>query len=202
MAARCTGGLYAGGHGRERTGDEQAVPTRLALALVGALEQAALAARHLLSDLEEGAGRAGGAQGCAAARPAPSTAAALLPGRVPDPHALSDLWWAAGRVAELDRALAEARAAFARLTATIAHQHADRLAAALAPASHADGLTERETAVLRLVAAGRSNREAAAALAVSERTVERHLENTYRKIDARNRADAVAYAVRHNLTER
>jgi DNA-binding CsgD family transcriptional regulator len=43
--------------------------------------------------------------------------------------------------------------------------------------------------------------EVARALAVSERTVERHLENTYRKIAARNRADAVAYAVRHQLRE-
>jgi DNA-binding NarL/FixJ family response regulator len=54
--------------------------------------------------------------------------------------------------------------------------------------------------VLRLVAAGRSNREAAAALSVSERTVERHLENLYRKIAARTRADATAYALRNNLT--
>jgi hypothetical protein len=36
-----------------------------------------------------------------------------------------------------------------------------------------------------------------AALSVSERTVERHLEDTYRKIAARNRADATAYALRH-----
>ena len=53
--------------------------------------------------------------------------------------------------------------------------------------------------MLRLVAAGRSNREAAAALSVSERTVERHLENLYRKVGARNRAEATAYALKHRL---
>jgi DNA-binding NarL/FixJ family response regulator len=62
------------------------------------------------------------------------------------------------------------------------------------------GLTAREVDVLRLVAAGQSNREVAGALSVSERTVERHLENTYRKVGARNRADATAYAIRHYLT--
>ena len=53
--------------------------------------------------------------------------------------------------------------------------------------------------MLRLLAAGRSNREVAAALALSVRTVERHITNLYLKIDARNRADATAYAVRHGL---
>ena len=53
--------------------------------------------------------------------------------------------------------------------------------------------------MLRLIAAGQSNREMAAALCRSERTVERHLENIYRKIDAHNRADATAYAFRHRL---
>lgn len=61
-------------------------------------------------------------------------------------------------------------------------------------------LSEREVAVLRLVAAGKSNREMAAALCRSERTIERHIENIYRKIAAHNRADATAYALRHHLT--
>jgi DNA-binding NarL/FixJ family response regulator len=37
-------------------------------------------------------------------------------------------------------------------------------------------------------------------LSVSERTVERHLENSYRKVGARNRAEVTAYALRNNLT--
>ena len=53
--------------------------------------------------------------------------------------------------------------------------------------------------MLRLVAAGRSNREIAAELSLSVRTVERHITNLYGKIDARNRADATAYAFRHGL---
>ena len=68
-----------------------------------------------------------------------------------------------------------------------------------ASSRRSDGVTQRQIAVLRLVAAGRSNREIAAALAVSERTVERHLENIYRKIAARNRADATAYTLRNGI---
>ena len=60
-------------------------------------------------------------------------------------------------------------------------------------------LTAREVEVLRLIAAGMSNREMAAALCRSERTVERHIENIYRKIDAHSKADATAFAFRHRL---
>jgi DNA-binding NarL/FixJ family response regulator len=114
------------------------------------------------------------------------------------------LRWAAGSAGAAQDALAEARAICDRLGAIPALARADRLAAKLAlvraPAGYPDGLSARELDVLRLVVAGRSNREIAAALSVSERTVERHLENTYRKVGARNRADAAAYAIRHNLT--
>jgi non-specific serine/threonine protein kinase len=70
--------------------------------------------------------------------------------------------------------------------------------AAGSPAAAA-GLTAREAEVLRLVAAGRSNRAIAAALALSLRTVERHVANLYAKIDAHNRAEATAFAIRHGL---
>ena len=53
--------------------------------------------------------------------------------------------------------------------------------------------------MLSLIAAGRSNKEIAQALSVSVRTVEHHIANIYRKIDARGRADATAYALRHDL---
>ena len=62
-----------------------------------------------------------------------------------------------------------------------------------------DGLTPREVEVLRLVAAGDANQEIAAKLGVSVHTVERHVANIYHKIDARGRADATAYALRHHL---
>jgi DNA-binding CsgD family transcriptional regulator len=61
------------------------------------------------------------------------------------------------------------------------------------------GLTSREIAVLRCVAAGRSNRDIAAALALSEKTVANHLTSILNKIGADNRAAAAAFAVRHKL---
>ena len=75
------------------------------------------------------------------------------------------------------------------------------------PARHAqaprpDGLTAREAEVLGLLAAGQTNSEIAARLVLSIHTVERHLQNAYRKIGARNRADAAAYMVRRGADER
>jgi DNA-binding NarL/FixJ family response regulator len=60
-------------------------------------------------------------------------------------------------------------------------------------------LTPRESEVLRLVAAGESNGQIAARLGLSINTIERHVANLYRKIDARGRADATAYAIRNGL---
>ena len=62
------------------------------------------------------------------------------------------------------------------------------------------GLTPRELEVLRAVAAGKSNREIASTLVLSVHTVERHIANIYRKIDARNRAEATAFALRERLS--
>jgi pimeloyl-ACP methyl ester carboxylesterase/DNA-binding CsgD family transcriptional regulator len=62
-----------------------------------------------------------------------------------------------------------------------------------------NGLTARELQVLRLVAAGSTNKEISSELGVAVATVERHLVNVYTKIGARGRADAVAYALRHRL---
>jgi DNA-binding CsgD family transcriptional regulator/pimeloyl-ACP methyl ester carboxylesterase len=62
-----------------------------------------------------------------------------------------------------------------------------------------DGLTPRELDVLRLLAAGDSNPEIARGLGITVHTVERHAANLYRKIGARGRADAVAYALRNGL---
>jgi DNA-binding CsgD family transcriptional regulator len=73
------------------------------------------------------------------------------------------------------------------------------LARPTAPLRLPAGLTAREAEVLRLVAAGRSNREIAEALVLSQKTVETHLTSTYGKIGADNRAAATAFAVRHGL---
>lgn len=65
-------------------------------------------------------------------------------------------------------------------------------------------LTPREQEILRLVAAGKSNHEIAAALILSVRTVERHISNIYQKIGASGttaRATATAYALRREPTQ-
>jgi len=59
-----------------------------------------------------------------------------------------------------------------------------------------DGLTDREAEVLGLLTSGHTNLEIAAKLVVSVHTVERHLQNAYRKVGVRNRADAAAYMAR------
>ena len=60
-------------------------------------------------------------------------------------------------------------------------------------------LTPREVEVLRLVARGTSNRDAAAALFVSEATVKTHLLHIYAKLGVNDRAAAVALAVERGL---
>jgi ATP/maltotriose-dependent transcriptional regulator MalT len=61
------------------------------------------------------------------------------------------------------------------------------------------GLSDRELEVLRLVAAGKSNREIAAELVISEHTVARHVQNIYRKLRLSSRAAATAFAFEHDL---
>ena len=63
-----------------------------------------------------------------------------------------------------------------------------------------DGLTEREVEVLRLIAAGRSNREIGDDLFISVNTVARHVNHVFSKIDASNRAEAASYATRNGIT--
>jgi DNA-binding CsgD family transcriptional regulator/pimeloyl-ACP methyl ester carboxylesterase len=67
------------------------------------------------------------------------------------------------------------------------------------PAPPPGSLSPREQEVLRLLAAGESNRQIARRLGLSPHTVERHVANLYRKIGARGRADATAYALRNGL---
>jgi DNA-binding NarL/FixJ family response regulator len=60
-------------------------------------------------------------------------------------------------------------------------------------------LTGREVEVLRLVATGRTNRAIARDLAISEKTVARHVSNIFTKLDLPSRAAATAYAYEHKL---
>jgi DNA-binding CsgD family transcriptional regulator len=66
-------------------------------------------------------------------------------------------------------------------------------------ATAAGGLTARELQVLRLVAAGQTNRSIAADLFLSERTVDRHVSNILTKLGVSSRAAATAYAYQHQL---
>jgi len=61
------------------------------------------------------------------------------------------------------------------------------------------GLSARELEVLQLVAKGKSNREIAAELVISEHTVARHLQNIYRKLRLSSRAAATAFAFERDL---
>jgi HD-GYP domain-containing protein (c-di-GMP phosphodiesterase class II) len=84
---------------------------------------------------------------------------------------------------------------------------ADAAAAVLAAAGHRTkkrrerpaGLTDREVEVLRLLARGMSNKEIAAALVISPKTVGAHLEHIYSKLGVSNRALASLFAARHGL---
>ncbi len=61
------------------------------------------------------------------------------------------------------------------------------------------GLTRREAQVLALVATGRTNREIAADLVISDKTVARHVSNIFAKLGVTSRSAATAYAYEHDL---
>lgn len=60
-------------------------------------------------------------------------------------------------------------------------------------------LSEREKQILRLIAAGLSNKEIACALSIAEPTVENHIHKIYRKLNISNRSRATAYAFQNGI---
>jgi non-specific serine/threonine protein kinase len=129
----------------------------------------------------------------------------LAPARRASDTATQRAAWAQGRAMSLEEATAEARA-----VAELAGQPpaapvpaADQGGAAAPDVSLrrrvAGGLTERQSEVLRLVAEGRTDREIAAALVLSEKTVGRHLDNIFAKLGVSSRAAAATAAVRLGL---
>jgi DNA-binding CsgD family transcriptional regulator len=94
--------------------------------------------------------------------------------------------------------LEAARGIFAELGAAPDLARVDALTRR-APSIDDHGLTPREVQVLRLVAAGRTNRAIAAELVLSERTVDRHVSNIFTKLGVSSRTAATAYAYRHEL---
>jgi DNA-binding CsgD family transcriptional regulator/tetratricopeptide (TPR) repeat protein len=93
--------------------------------------------------------------------------------------------------------LESARSTFEELGAVPDVASVDSLTGASAGATH--GLTARELEVLRLIAGGKSNREIASALVISEHTVARHVQNIFGKLGVPSRTAAGAFAFEHDL---
>jgi DNA-binding CsgD family transcriptional regulator len=106
-------------------------------------------------------------------------------------------------VAEACRALGDADAAALELDAArevfAALGAAPDLARLDATRPGQFGLTRRQLEVLRLLAAGRSNREIAASLVISEHTVARHVQNIFAALGVSSRTAASAFAFEHDL---
>jgi DNA-binding CsgD family transcriptional regulator len=101
--------------------------------------------------------------------------------------------WAAGWALPLEDAIAEALALTTEPTATAV------FAAETPDAIASLGLSPRELEVLRLVAAGKTDRESAAALFVSRRTVTSHLTRILTKFEVDSRTAAATHAARQGL---
>jgi DNA-binding CsgD family transcriptional regulator len=113
---------------------------------------------------------------------------------------LAGAYQALGDADAATRELDAAEVVFVRLGATL---DAGGIAARRGRGALPGGLTGREAEVLALVAAGRSNREIAASLVLSPKTVARHLSNIFAKLGVSSRTQAAAYAFEHGLaTER
>jgi predicted ATPase/DNA-binding CsgD family transcriptional regulator len=100
--------------------------------------------------------------------------------------------WQEGAAMPIQRATAEATAFLDRVRTPVTAAEPDR-------AQSPFGLTARERDVLRLLAAGKSDREIAESLFIGVRTVETHVSNLLAKLGASNRAEASARAVREHL---
>jgi DNA-binding CsgD family transcriptional regulator/tetratricopeptide (TPR) repeat protein len=103
-------------------------------------------------------------------------------------------WWFEQLGAEPDVVRVAALATTDGLAPTTTAEHADARTG-----RRANGLTDREIQVLRLVATGGTNRAIAAALFLSEKTVARHISNIFTKLGVSSRAAATAYAYDHDI---
>ena len=90
-----------------------------------------------------------------------------------------------------------ARDTFDRLGATPDVTRTESLAGSRETSPH--GLTGRELEVLRLIAGGKTNREIASTLVISEHTAARHVQNILAKLNVSSRTAAGAYAFEHDL---
>ena len=93
--------------------------------------------------------------------------------------------------------LGAARAVFEQLGAAPDVARVDTHIQSAAPGTH--GLSPRELQVLRLVATGKTNRQIATELVVSEHTVARHMQNIFGKLGVSSRTAATAFAFERDL---
>jgi len=193
------------------------LPAQVEIALAqGALDEArdaareldALAAQHGGVMLQALAGTALSAVHLAAGEPAEALATArraseqwrTVEAPYEEASARVALGLACAALGDADTAALELVAAAATFGELGATPDLARVQARLSGPSHdAHGLTARELQVLRLVAAGESNRAIASALVISEHTVARHLQNIFRKLDVSSRTAASAFAYEHDL---
>lgn len=170
-------------------------------------EQRAADAEHAsaIARLAYARGRLHGQRGdLDAARERFTTAIGLLE-QLPAPYDLARVHFAfgqtlrrAGRRAEADSVLSTAREQFARLGAATYVRRCDRELAAggvntpRTTDAHSDVLTPQESAVAALVAQGRSNKDVAAELFLSVKTVQYHLTRVYAKLGIRSRSQLAA----------
>jgi ATP/maltotriose-dependent transcriptional regulator MalT len=107
---------------------------------------------------------------------------------------------AARAVGDEDGGRAELRAALGAFERLGAVRDVATVEALLAgPGELPGGLTAREAEVLRLVAAGKSNRAIAGELVISEHTVARHVQNIFTKLNVSSRSAATAFAFERGL---
>jgi DNA-binding NarL/FixJ family response regulator len=98
-----------------------------------------------------------------------------------------------------DLELAAAKTVFEELGAAPDLARIESLTRSTQPSPRPHGLTTRELQVLRLVAAGKTNKAIAVELCLSEKTIDRHVSNIFTKLDVPSRAAATAYAYEHKL---
>ena len=104
-------------------------------------------------------------------------------------------------LAEAVRATAEGRAVFTPGLAGLVLGEYRRMARTPARGPATPSLSERETEILRFVAKGLTAKQIAEKLTLSHRTVENHVQATFRKLQVANRVELARYAIEHGLDE-
>ncbi|OBJ61835.1 response regulator transcription factor [Mycobacterium sp. 1423905.2] len=104
-------------------------------------------------------------------------------------------------LADAVRATAAGRAVFTPSLAGLVLGEYRRIAQTPNAGPATPSLTERETEVLRYVAKGMSARQIAQKLSLSHRTVENHVQATFRKLQVANRVELTRYAIEHGLDQ-